>query len=423
MAEASPSSVTPPSAMPAWVAPLAATLLMQAVASALCQTLPVIAPLLTAEAGLAPESIGPLTAVTAAGTVLFLLFGGAILARFGPVRALQIGIAIALAGLLLTGFGTPFALIAASLLLGIGYGPTPPAGSRILAATAPPRHRTLIFSVKQAGAPLGGSLAGLLAAPIAAAWGWFTAVLLVSAGAAVALLAIQPLRARLDAARERSRAVSLTALLGRGNLAAPFRALRVDRMLLPLSLLGLAFAVTQGCLFTFCVSWLVEVHGLGLVAAGSVFAVLQGTGIFARILLGWLADRTGQATRNLVWQGYAASLCVVALVALPVGAGLPWLMLLAVLNGGLCASWNGIVMAEIARLAPPDHISDATSGSTLLVFCGYVAGPAGFFALVRASGGWDWPFLLVAAQLALAAGLMGVRLRRPVMPRRVRASP
>ncbi|MCO6418495.1 MFS transporter [Siccirubricoccus sp. KC 17139] len=417
MADASPTPAMPPPSTPAWVAPLAATLLMQAVASGLCQTLPVIAPLLTAEAGLAPESIGPLTAVTAAGTVLFLLFGGAILARFGPVRALQIGTSIALAGLLLTGFGTKLALLAASLLLGIGYGPTPPAGSRILAATVPPRHRTLIFSVKQAGAPLGGSLAGLLAAPVAAAWGWLAAVLLAAAVAAVALLAIQPVRARLDAERERSRAVSPAALFGRGNLAAPFRALRADRMLLPLSLLGLAFAVTQGCLFTFCVSWLVETHGLGLVAAGSVFAVLQGTGIFARILLGWLADRTGQAARNLAWQAYAAALCVVALVLLPADAGMPWLMLLAVLNGGLCASWNGIVMAEIARLAPPEHISDATSGSTLLVFCGYIAGPAGFYALVRASGGWDWPFLLVAAQLALAAGLMGVLLRRPARSR------
>jgi MFS family permease len=385
---------------------------MQAVASGLCQTLPVVAPLLTAEAGLRPESIGPLAAVTAAGTVLFLLFGGAILARFGPVRALQIGTAIGEVGLLLAGLGSTVALVVASLLLGIGYGPTPPAGSRILAATAPPRHRSLIFSVKQAGAPLGGTIAGLAAAPIAAAWGWFAAVLLASAGAVVAMLAIQPLRAGLDAGRERSRAVSPAALLGRGNLAAPFVALRAHPMLLPLSLLGLAYAVTQGCLFTFCVSWLVEVHGLGLVAAGTVFAVMQGTGIGARILLGWVADRTGHAARNLVVQSFAAALCVVGLVALPVGAGFGLVLLLAVANGGLCASWNGIVMAEIARLTPPERISDATSGSTLLVFCGYILGPARFATLVRLFGGWDVPFLLVAAQLAVASLLMALVLRK-----------
>jgi MFS family permease len=77
--------------MPTWVAALAATLLMQAVASFLGQILPVVAPLLTASAGLPGESIGLLSGLTAAGTVLVLLFSGPLLARFGPVRALQAG--------------------------------------------------------------------------------------------------------------------------------------------------------------------------------------------------------------------------------------------------------------------------------------------------------------------------------------------
>jgi hypothetical protein len=56
---------------PAWVAALSATLLMQTVASFLTQSLPVIAPLITASAGLAPESIGNLATLVAAGTMLF----------------------------------------------------------------------------------------------------------------------------------------------------------------------------------------------------------------------------------------------------------------------------------------------------------------------------------------------------------------
>lgn len=398
--------------MPPWVAPLGATLLMQAVASGLGQTLPVIAPLLTGAAGLRPESIGPLNAVGAAGTVLFLLFGGALLARLGPVRALQAGTAASAFGLLLAGFGTLPALVLAALLLGLGYGPTPPAGSRILAATAPPEHRTLIFSVKQAGAPLGGTIAGLAAAPIAAAWGWQAAVLAAVAASLLAALAIQPLRAELDAEREPSRAVSLRAILGRGNLLAPFAAMRLDPLLLPLSCLGIAYAVAQGCLFAFCVTWLVEARGLGLVAAGTIFAAMQAAGIVARIALGWLADRTGDAPRNLVVQAFCAAAMLVALTLLPAGAPFALLLALAAANGFLSASWNGIVMAEVARLAPPDRIAEATSGSTLLVFLGYIAGPAAFAALVPVFGGWDMPFRLVAAQLALAALGMALLLRR-----------
>jgi MFS family permease len=185
--------------IPVWVTALSATLLMQTVASFLTQSLPVLAPLITASAGLAPESIGNLAALVALGTVLFLLLGGPLLARWGPVRTLQAGAAMSAVAMLVAAAGSAPALVLASLLLGIGYGPSPPAGSRILAATAPKGHRTLIFSVKQAGAPLGGALAGLATAPLAAHYGWPVAVLATVAVAMLAALAIQPLEKTLDA--------------------------------------------------------------------------------------------------------------------------------------------------------------------------------------------------------------------------------
>ena len=161
-----------------WLLALGATAMVQSSASFMDQCLPVVAPLLTASTGVAPERIGNLSSLTSFGTVLFLAFGSAFLARLGPVRTLQCGAALSAAALVMAASGRWPVLVVAALLLGIGYGPTPPAGSRILAATAPPQHRTLIFSIKQAGAPAGGALAGLIVAPVAAAWGWPSALLL-----------------------------------------------------------------------------------------------------------------------------------------------------------------------------------------------------------------------------------------------------
>ena len=201
-----------PAATASWVAALGATLLMQSVASFLTQTLPVVAPLIMASAGLAPERIGNLSSLVAFGTVLFLLLGGPFLARLGPVRTLQLGTGIAAAALVVAATGALPALMLASLMLGIGYGPTPPAGSRILAATAPKDHRTLIFSVKQAGAPLGGALAGLIAAPVATHAGWGAALLVAVATSVIAAAAIQPLRESLDVERDPARRIGLRAL-------------------------------------------------------------------------------------------------------------------------------------------------------------------------------------------------------------------
>src|SRR5579875_2280993 len=155
--------------LPPWVQALGATLLMQTSASFMGQAVPTVGPLLTRATGLAPERIGNLASLNYLGTVLFLACGGPILARLGPVRTLQVGAAIAAFALALAAIGWWPILVAAGLALGIGYGPSPPAGSRILARSSPPEHRTLIFSVKQAGAPAGGALAGLIVAPLAGA--------------------------------------------------------------------------------------------------------------------------------------------------------------------------------------------------------------------------------------------------------------
>ena len=71
--------------------------------------------------------------------------------------------------------------------------------------------------------------------------------------------------------------------------------------------------------------------------------------------------------------------------------------------GFVAASWNGIVMAEVARLAPLEKVAVATSGSTVFLFLGYVAGPAAFSVLVTMTGSWRLAFLLTAGQLAVFA--------------------
>ena len=331
---------------------LGATLLMQSVASFMGQCLPVVAPLLTAQAGVGTQAIGVISALTSAGTVLFLAFGGPLLVRLGPVRMLQAGSLVGAASLAICASGWWPALLCAALLLGVGYGPTPPAGSRILAATVPAQHRTLIFSIKQAGAPAGGALAGLLVAPVASRFGWEAGLAIGGGVGVLAALAISPLRARMDVERDPTRPIGPRALLRWRTLREPAASLLSDPLLLPITLLGTSFAVVQGNLFSFSVSYLAIARGLPLAQAGLAYACMQGAGVFARIFLGWLADRTGRAALNLTVQAYVAAVLVVAFGCLPDAAPLPLVAVLAGAVGFVGASWNGIVMAEVARLAP-----------------------------------------------------------------------
>jgi MFS family permease len=381
-----------------WVLPLLATLLVQTVGTLLSQTVPVVAPRMTAELGLPPETVGNFASLNTLGAILFLLFGTPLVAAFGPARMLQWGVLTGSAALALAAAGQLWLLPAAALLMGIGYGPTGPAGSRILQATAPPRHRVLIFSVKQAGAPAGGALAGLVAAPIAAAWGW-QAALLAGVGFGIATaLALQPLRGTLDI--ERSPRLPLREAFTPRRLAAPVQALRMHPVLPPLTLQAFAFAALQGSLFSFTVTWLVEAHGASLTAAGTVFATMQLAGVVGRLVLGWAADRTGDATRSLAIHGlFAAGLSALWVAA---GPGAPWALslLLAFFCGFTSASWNGIFLAEVARVSPPDRVAEASSGAIMLCFLGYLTAPTAFAFAVTTTGSWSWPYAAACALLA-----------------------
>jgi MFS family permease len=407
--------------LPLWGLALATTLGMQTVASFLDQSLPIIAPLLTAGAGLAPERVGNLSSLNSLGTVLFLLFGGPVLARLGPVRMLQVGALLAVSGLLVAASGRWPLLVLAAIVMGIGYGPSPPAGSRILAATAPPRHRTLIFSIKQAGAPAGGAFAGLILAPAAAAWGWTTALLIAVAIGLVAAAIIAPAREQLDTERDPGAAIRPSVLLNPRRVSAPFVMLKASPALLSVTALAFSFAIVQGSLFSFSVTYLVTARHLPLTTAGLIYACMQFAGVFARIFLGWLADRTGRPSHNLTAQAFIAALMVAAYSALPDS---PPVLVAAVLSGAtgfFAVSWNGIYMAEVARLSAPDKVAEVTASSAVVLFLGYVSGPSIFSVMVTYSGGYQLPFIAVSAQLALMAAIQVAvltrrRVRRPASP-------
>jgi MFS family permease len=111
-------------------------------------------------------------------------------------------------------------------------------------------------------------------------------------------------------------------------------------------------------------------------------------------------------------QAFLAAAMVVAYGFLPDGVALLPAAAIGAATGFFAASWNGIYLAEIARLSPPERIAEATSSSTVVVFLGYVSGPSIFSFLVTWSGEYRLPFMVVAAQLALMAVVQAAILIR-----------
>ena len=63
--------------------------------------------------------------------------------------------------------------------MGFGYAITAPAGSEILAKQTPKKLWGTLFSLRMAGVPVGGAIAGIIGASIASLYSWKAAVIVI----------------------------------------------------------------------------------------------------------------------------------------------------------------------------------------------------------------------------------------------------
>jgi predicted MFS family arabinose efflux permease len=265
--------------------------------------------------------------------------------------------------------------------------------------------RNLVFSIKQAGVPLGGVIAGLAIPAIVMLAGWRVAL------AAGALIVIIPtlLTWRLSTGIDEpaiGAVIGVPRLRSLRALTVPLRSLTQDFQLFKMSLVGSLFAVAQSCWFTFTVIYLIDGLGFSLGLAGAVFAVMQAGGVIGRIALGWLADHMRSATITL-----ALAAVISAATTLLLGLSTPswplWtIVLLAFVAGCSVSSWNGVQIAEIARLSPPELISETAAGSSILVNITNMAAPALFASFVAASGRYDYAFACAGVCSLLVVGVL-----------------
>ena len=356
-------------------------------------------PPLMARAGLPPESIGLVSSISAAGICWFLACGGPMLSQHGAIRTLQIGMACMAFGLVVLSQPLGAVGLLGALAIGFGNGPNTPAGSQILIRSAPPAHRTLIFSIKQAGVPLGGTLAGLSVPFLVLSYGLTTTLGMIIAILLLCCLIVQPFRRSLDGEKGPGDAGWMRALVQPAAMLSCVSSLRSHPSLPMLTAIGASFSLVQACLSAFTATYFVTRHGASLVEAGQVVALMQGASIIGRVVLGWLADRMGHALRHLGVQAIISALAVYLMVTQ--GNQDPWLLYAsAALVGFTAIGWNGVHIAELARVAPLHLVSSVTSASSLFAFIASVLGPLLFMLLVSWGGGYEVAFHVLSAQLA-----------------------
>lgn len=382
---------------------ISAMLIQQAFAYFAALVLPNMAPAVAADLNIDPHLIGFYTGVLYFFSSMGQLSCGGFILRFGAVRMSQASLVFMGLALMLGYFGALPVFAAAAALTGLASSVSTPASSHLLARYSPPKYAPLIFSVKQTGVPVGGLMAGI-AVPLLLGWiGWRGAF--VACGVAMIAFAIllQPIRERFDT--DRNPAQSLKP----GFIWQNIRQVLGTPSLRDLALGMFCFVGLQGLFGSYFVTYISENMGRSLEGANHIFSVAMTTAIVARILWGWVGSALMPARRVIA---YLAAVMVVAAV----GMGLvrrEWsdlaIAAVAILYCISALSWHGLMMAEIARLAPAGRVGPVTGAALACAGAGMMSYPMLYALLLEATGDPTLGFFIAA----LPAAIMAVKLYLP----------
>jgi MFS family permease len=402
--------------LPAWTTVIAVILVLQTVSASLGRLVPVAGPAFTKEFGWNESWVGYLSAVNIVGALLALTVGIGIQRRVGGVRTLQWSLLIGSGTLLLYLVPSIGLALIASACVGLSSGTANPAGSEVLTRLTPREHRNLVFSIKQAGVPLGGMLGGLAIPPLIEAMGWRLGAVVVAAVCIVATLATWPFQSKIDLPPG-ERVPRMVTGFRLTDILVPLRSLSHGDRLWRTSWVGGLLAVPQAAWITFVVTYLVIVLGQSLSVAGLVFAVMQFTSMIGRVLLGWIADHVMSSTRTLLISSFCSAVCTI-LLGLSSSAWPIWaFVVLAAFAGISVSAWNGVQIAEVARRSPPELIGETAAGSVIMIFAANMLTPVIFAAFVAATGRYDIAFMACGACVLACLPLLYGMGPKSVAPR------
>ena len=388
----------------AWA--LALTLLIQVLSSLIALSVPVLAPSIAAARSWDARLIGYYPGLMYLAALLVSVFGLPALHRVGPILLSLASVAVSAVGLVFMLAPAPLLLGVGALVIGLGYGPVVPATSQVLGAATPPRYANLIFSLKQTGAPLGGLLAGLLVPALLQAGSWRFAVIAL-AGASLGLAGLLlPFGRRTDHAAARHAAAAAPSDWLRPILAL-LRLPHLRRMVTA----SFCYAAMQLCLGTFLTVYLVQRLGLSLPRAGLVFGISQAGSAVGRLLWGYVADRCGAPLLVFILLGVGMAAATVLVVSFTPAWPLWAMALVAAGYGATAMGWNGVLLAEVARLAPPGETRALTGAVMSVNFFGVLVGPLLFTLVLHLTGRFEAGYLFMAAFVLLGTSVAAASLR------------
>lgn len=373
---------------------IVAMLLQQAMSYMAAQVLPSAAPQVGQALGMAADLVLYHTALFYAVSGIFQASVGGLIIRWGAIRASQISLITLGAGLLLSMVGEVWAFTVAAIIMGFGNSFSTPASSHLLAHHSPKKFAPLIFSIKQTGVPVGGLIAVVMVQVLVDddnVATWPDAFLATGLICLALMVILQPMRRQFDANRQPGYPVRFSD--GIHNIRTASR----DPNLRNLCMGMFAFVGLQGLFNSIFATFAQLDLGMDKRTALDILVVVNITSAVARIFWGWLGSSVAPSRVVLSALAFIMGIATIAIGAsseeIPI-----WLIATASLAFGASAlSWHGLLLSEVARMAPPGQVGPVTGGVLFFGALGMLGYPFIAKQLLNLGIGYDVIFYAASA--------------------------
>jgi sugar phosphate permease len=368
---------------------LAIGLIAQATTCSFLYGLPFLIPTLEADHGLSLTTASLLISAPLVGLLAALIAWGAAADRFGERIVMTIGLALT-GVLLLASLALPgFVLFGAGLMLaGACAASVNAASGRVVLGWFSARERGLAMGIRQTAQPVGVGIGAASLPPLAASFGFATAVALpavlcLMSAVLVWFVVVDPPRPARTVAAATSPYTGPSA-----------------KTLVRLHMASAMLVIPQFVSATFAVTYLVSSRGWSPIAAGQLVAVVQVVGAGGRILAGVWSDRAASRMRPM---RLIAVFALATMVLWAVGDALDsWLAVVALVAALIVTvTDNGLGFTATAELAGPFWAGRALGVQNTGQNVAAMAAAPLFSTLITAFG---YPVALLLAAVFPAAG-------------------
>ena len=389
-------------------------MLMQQAFSYVCQiAMPILADRIADDFGISRAWLGFYLFLQNIAAIIGAMGCGGFILRYGALRISQWCLILMGSSLLVVSTGVLWLYPLGAILLGMAAVSTP-ASSHILARVCPPRLAPVIFSIKQTGVPVGSLIGGLLI-PLLLTISVYSATLKTPihldaygtafvTGLIVYLVAflLQPIRAYFDADRNAAVELSFSGVTETMKFVISHPQLR------DISFGAFAFGGLQSIFSGFFILFLIDGLDYSEAEAGSAFAISAFTAVGARIFWGYLGSTLFSARTILGGIGIFGTVGAVLTSMYDASWSYSLILWVAILYNITSLSWHGILLAEIARLSPPDRVGGVTGGVLSFTSVAMMIYPAVYGGLLAITDSYSVGFFVCSIP-ALVSGIIFLR--------------